>query len=112
MDFTTLMLQEDVLGPKILTRASAVQNLYWMMCNGIETYDQVVRAVELHDIEYNNKVTTYTCGEDEKTFKECCNGMSAENIKARYEVFQKIISEVVGEQDFSSIDRSLQGEGR
>lgn len=112
MDFTTLMLQEDVLGPKILTRSSAVQNLYWMMCNGIETYDEVVRAAELHDIEYNNKVTTYTCGEDEKTFKECCNGMSAENIKARYEVFQKIISEVVGTENFASINQSLQTEGQ
>jgi hypothetical protein len=38
--------------------------------------------------------------------------MSAENIKARYEVFQKIISEVVGEENFSSIDQSLQTEGQ
>ena len=34
---------------KTLTRASAVQNLYWMMCNGVDTYEQVVRAVELHE---------------------------------------------------------------
>ena len=112
MDFMTLMIEENILDYKCLTRASAVQNLYWMMCNGIDTYEQVVNAVEMHDTEYNNKTATYTCGDDEKTFKECCNGMSAENIKARYEVLKKIISTVVGEEDFSSIDQSLQTEGQ
>ena len=112
MDFMTLMVEENILDYKCLTRASAVQNLYWMMCNGIDTYEQVVNAVELQDTEYNNKTATYTCGDDEKTFKECCNGMSAENIKARYEVLKKIISTVVGEENFSSIDQSLQTEGQ
>ena len=112
MDFMTLMVEENILDYKCLTRASAVQNLYWMMCNGVDTYEQVVNAVELHDTEYNNKTTTYTCGDDEKTFKECCNGMSAENIKARYEVLKKIISTVVGEENFSSIDQSLQIQGQ
>ena len=112
MDFMTLMVEENILDYKCLTRASAVQNLYWMMCNGIDTYEQVVNAVELQDTEYNNKTATYTCGDDEKTFKECCNGMSAENIKARYEVLKKIISTVVGEENFSSIDQSLQIQGQ
>ena len=112
MDFMTLMIEENILDYKCLTRASAVQNLYWMMCNGIDTYEQVVNAVELQDTEYNNKTATYTCGDDEKTFKECCNGMSAENIKARYEVLKKIISTVVGEENFSSIDQSLQIQGQ
>ena len=112
MDFMTLMVEENILDYKCLTRASAVQNLYWMMCNGVDTYEQVVNAVELHDTEYNNKTTTYTCGDDEKTFKECCNGMSAENIKARYEVLKKIISTVIGEENFSSIDQSLQIQGQ
>ena len=112
MDFMTLMVEENIMDYKCLTRASAVQNLYWMMCNGIDTYEQVVNAVELQDTEYNNKTATYTCGDDEKTFKECCNGMSAENIKARYEVLKKIISTVVGEENFSSIDQSLQIQGQ
>ena len=98
MDFTTLMIQEEVLGNnnfKPFTRTSAVQNLYWMMCNGLETYDQVVAAVKLHDSAYNDKNRTFTCGDDYKTFKECCNGMSAENLKARYTVFNEIINKVV-----------------
>ena len=96
MDFITLMLQEEILDEKSLTRTSAVQNLYWMMCNGVETYDQVVHAVELHDAAYTNKDRTFTCGDDEKTFKECCNGMSGENLKARHIIFGEIIEEVVG----------------
>ena len=97
MDFTTLMIQEEVLGNnnfKPFTRTSAVQNLYWMMCNGLETYDQVVAAVKLHDSAYNDKNRTFICGDDHKTFKECCNGMSAENLKARYTVFNEIINKV------------------
>ena len=62
MDFMTLMVEENILDYKCLTRASAVQNLYWMMCNGVDTYEQVVNAVELQDTEYNNKTATYTCG--------------------------------------------------
>ena len=95
MDFTTLMIQEEILEAKSLTRTSAVQNLYWMMCNGLETYDQVVAAVELHETAYNDKNRTFICGDDHKTFKECCNGMSAENLKARYTVFNEIINKVV-----------------
>jgi len=96
MDFMTLMIQENILEVKTLTRASAVQNLYWMMCNGVDTYEQVVRAVELHNTAYTDKDRTFTCGEDDKTFKECCNGMSGENLKARHIVFNEIIEKVVG----------------
>ena len=96
MDFMSQMIQEEILDVKTLTRASAVQNLFWMMCNGVDTYDQVVRAVELHNTAYNDKNRTFTCGEDDKTFKECCNGMSGENLKARHIVFNEIIEKVVG----------------
>ena len=105
MDFTTLMLQEEILEAKSLTRTSAVQNLYWMMCNGLETYDQVVAAVELHETAYSDKDRTFVCGDDEKTFKECCGGMSAENLRARYTVFTEIIEKVTDNNinDLSSL---------
>ena len=106
MDFMTLLIQEEILDLKALTRASAVQNLYWMMCHGIDTYDQVVRAVELHNAAYIDKDRTFTCGEDDKTFKECCNGMSAENLKVRHTVFNEIIEKVVGTNniDFTALN--------
>ena len=109
MDFTTLMLQEEILEAKSLTRTSAVQNLYWMMCNGLETYDQVVAAVELHETAYNDKNRTFICGDDHKTFKECCNGMSAENLKARYTVFNEIINKVApNTNNFTALNEEFQ----
>lgn len=112
MDFTTLMIQEEVLGKdnfKPFTRTSAVQNLYWMMCNGLETYDQVVAAVELHETAYNDKNRTFICNDEHKTFKECCNGMSAENLKVRYTVFNEIIEKVIGSNpnNLSTISKSF-----
>lgn len=95
MDFIIGMLQEEILEAKSITRTSAVQNLYWMMCNGIDTFEQAVSAVELHEVAYNDKNRTFTCGDDDKTFKECCNGMSAENLKARHIVLNEIIEKIV-----------------
>jgi len=110
MDFITLMIQENILDEKILTRSSAVQNLYWMMCNGIDTYDQAVTAIELHNDAYTNKDRTFVCGDDEKTFKECCNGMSGENLKARHIVFEEIITKIVGSNvnNYSSLNVEFQ----
>ena len=110
MDFITLMIQENILDEKILTRSSAVQNLYWMMCNGIDTYDQAVDAVELHNNAYINKSRTFVCGDEDKIFKECCNGMSGENLKARHIVFKEIITKIVGSNvnDYSSLNAEFQ----
>ena len=118
MDFTILMLQQEVLGKakeggapitKPLTRPSAVQNLYWMMCNGLETYDQVVAAVKLHEKAYNDRNRTFTCGDDYKTFKECCNGMSGENLKARHTVLNEIIDKVVpNTNNFTALNEEFQ----
>ena len=109
MDFISRMLSEEILEEKILTRASAVQNLFWLMCNGIDTYDQVVSAVELHNAAYTDKNRTFVCGEDEKTFKECCNGMSAENLTSRYEIFKEILDKVTntGTNNFSSLNQQF-----
>lgn len=108
MDFITLMIQEEILEEKTLTRASAVQNLYWMMCNGIDTYEQAVSAVEQHNKAYNDKSRTFTCGEDDKTFKECCNGMSAENLEVRYIILNEIVEKVTGRSNnFSNLNKEF-----
>jgi hypothetical protein len=107
MDFISSMIAEEILEEKILTRASAVQNLYWMLCNGIETYDQAVTAVELHNDAYADKSRTFACGEDDKTFRECCNGMSAENLSVRYVILKEIVDEVSNRNtsNFSSLNQ-------
>jgi len=108
MDFITLMIQEEILEEKVLTRASAVQNLYWMMCNGIDTYEQAVSAVEQHNKAYNDKSRTFVCGEDDKNFKECCNGMSAENLEVRYIILNEIVEKVIGRStNFSNLNKEF-----
>lgn len=109
MDFISNMISEEILEKKVLTRASAVQNLFWMMCNGVDTYDQAVTAVELHNTAYNNKTLFFACGDDEKTFKECCNGMSAENLSVRYTVLKEIIEKVTEKKlnDFSALNEEF-----
>lgn len=94
MDFISQMIDDKILDVKVLTRSSAVQNLYWMMCNGVDTYEQAVAAVEAHEKAYKNKDLTYTCGDDEKTFKECCNGMSKENLEFRHIIFSEILEKL------------------
>jgi hypothetical protein len=109
MDFISSMIAEEILEEKVLTRASAVQNLYWMLCNGVETYDQAVAAVELHNDAYTAKSRTFACGEDDKTFRECCNGMSAENLSVRYVILKEIIDEVSNSNasNFSSLNQQF-----
>lgn len=94
MDFVSKMIDEKVLDEKSLTRNSAVQNLFWMLQNGLETYDQVVEATLLHEKAYQNKNRTY--GDDEKTFKICCDGLGKDNIEFRYEVLSEILEKVTG----------------
>ena len=86
------MIDEKVLEEKYLARNSAVQNLFWMLRNGLETYDQVVEATLLHEKAYQNKVDTY--GDDEKTFKICCDGLGKDNIEFRYEILSEILEKV------------------
>ena len=75
-----------------LKTKSLTQNLFWMMCNGIDTYPQAVEVVKLHQEAYANSNLTY--GPDEATFKNACSGSSAANIEFRYIVLKGIIDEV------------------
>lgn len=94
MDFISQMIEDEILDEKCLVRSSAVQNLYWLMCNGVDTYEQAVSAVEMHEQAYRDKDRTYTCGDDEKTFKECCDGKSKENFEFRYIIFSEILDKI------------------
>ena len=75
-----------------LKTKSLTQNLFWLMCNGIDTYPQAVEAVKLHQEAYANSNMTY--GPDEATFKNACSGSSAANIEFRYIILKGIIDEV------------------
>lgn len=80
-----------------LKTKSLTQNLFWLMCNGIDTYPQAVEAVKLHQEAYANSNKTY--GPDEATFKNACSGSSAANIEFRYIILKGIIDKVVKEPE-------------
>ena len=77
---------------KALKTKSLVQNLFWMMCNGIDTYAEAVEAVKLHQKAHANSILTY--GQDEATFKNACSGTSKANIEFRFIILKGIIDDV------------------
>ena len=90
---------------KLLKRKSLIQNLFFMIYNGLTTYEQVQAAVELHDKAYFDKKNTFypnwSDAETDKqfddlTFKNACEGSRAINMEFRYLQLTKIMSEVMG----------------
>ena len=72
---------------------SLVQNLFWMLCNGLQnSYDDVVKAVEIHQRYLKDVSLTYS--DDLATFYNACSGKSKKNIEFRYIVLSRIIEEV------------------
>ena len=90
---------------KLLKRKSLIQNLFFMIYNGLTTYEQVQAAVELHDKAYFDKKNTFypnwSDAETDKqfddlTFKNACEGSRSINMEFRYLQLTKIMSEVMG----------------
>ena len=90
---------------KLLKRKSLIQNLFFMIYNGLTTYEQVQAAVELHDKAYFDKKNIFypnwSDAETDKqfddlTFKNACEGSRAINMEFRYLQLTKIMSEVLG----------------
>ena len=58
---------------------SLVQNLFWMLCNGLQnSYDDVVKAVEIHQRYLKDVSLTYS--DDLATFYNACSGKSKKNM--------------------------------
>ena len=105
--FLDQMIDEKITkeDKKLLKRKSLIQNLFYMMYNGLTTYEQIQEAVELHDKAYFDKKNTFypnwSDAETDKqfddlTFKNACEGSRAINMEFRYLQLTKIMSEVMG----------------
>ena len=86
---------------KKLTTKVNLMNLFWMMCNGVDTYEQASLAVQLHQEAYANGIRCY--GDDEATFKTACQGSRKPNLEFRYIVLNEIIEEVVKQTTLSEV---------
>lgn len=92
-DFVDKMLDEgrEDISESDIIRKSSVTNLFWMMCNGIETYEQAVEVMCLY-IESRKDKTLIN--DDDNTFKYCCEGASQKNMQFRMIVLSEIVNEV------------------
>ena len=63
-----------------------------MMCNGLDTYEEVSIAANLH--RERVKDTSQTFAADRKTFWNACSGTSKPCLEYRYIVLTEIISQV------------------
>ena len=71
---------------------SLIQNLFWLMCNGIDTYQEFQLAVKYHQDAYSDANITYS--DDAATFKNACSGSTKKNIEFRYIILSRIVERV------------------
>jgi hypothetical protein len=92
-DFVDKMLDEgrEDISESDIIRKSSVTNLFWMMCNGIETYEQAVEVMCLYIQSIKDKDLI---NDDDNTFKYCCEGASQKNMQFRMIVLSEIVNEV------------------
>ena len=105
--FLDQMIDEKITkeDKKLLKRKSLIQNLFYMMYNGLTTYEEIQEAVELHDRAYFDKKNTFypnwsnaddDLQFDDLTFKNACEGSRAINMEFRCLQLNKIISQILG----------------
>ena len=81
----------EELNEKVILRRSSVMNLFWMINNGIDTYDQAVEALHLHEEAYTDKDLR---NDADESYKWACGGTGAKNMEFRMQVLPEIVSKV------------------
>lgn len=93
-DYINQMIVDEELGEKseeILTRKSSVTNLFWMLNNGIDSYDEAIEAMILHENAFKDKDRR---NDADETFKWACGGTGAKNMEFRMEILPEIVTKV------------------
>ena len=95
-EYLPRMVDDEILGSKgsrKIKRNSAVQNLLWMMCNGLDpSYDSCVSAMILAEQKYCSSKRYPDI--DDKSFKDSCEGMNKECMEIRQMTLNSVIEEV------------------
>ena len=81
----------EELSEDVILRKSSVTNLFWMINNGIDTYDQAVEALHLHEEAYKNKDLR---NDADESYKWACNGIGVKNMEFRMKVLPEIVAKV------------------
>lgn len=81
----------EKLNEKVILRKSSVMNLFWMIINGIDTYDQAVEALYLHEEAYTDKDLR---NDADESYRWACGGTGAKHMEFRMQVLPEIVSKV------------------
>jgi anaerobic ribonucleoside-triphosphate reductase len=78
---------------KDITMPSFVQNLYWMMCNGLQEYEDVFAATVLHkDVRKDSS----RVDDDGNNYVWACGGTGTKNNAFKMEVLTEILDKTSG----------------
>lgn len=81
----------EELTEKVILRKSSVMNLFWMINNGIDTYDRAVEALHQHEEAYTDKDLR---NDADESYKWACGGTGTKNMEFRMQVLPEIVSKV------------------
>ena len=87
--------KEEGIDDKMLT-ASTMQNLYWMMTNGLTEYEDAVVAVKMHT---KAKTMTKYINREGNNFAWACGSTSAKHNQMRLKVFSDIFDRLEIEKE-------------
>lgn len=98
-DYLPKMIEDEILGQgngRKIRRNSAIHNLLWMMCNGLDrSYESCVAAMKLSEDNYSStKTYTVPTSKEQKSFRESCEGMNTDCMRIRDIVLSDIIKQV------------------
>lgn len=101
-EYLPKMISDEILGSgndKKVKRTSAIQNLLWMLVNGLNpSYECVVDAMKEAEKEYEShrrhNVRYRTEDSDKMSFKESCTAMNKECMNIREKILQDVIATV------------------
>jgi hypothetical protein len=93
-DYIIKMIDDnwEDLPQSAIIRKSSVTNLFWMMCNGIETYEQAVEAMYFHEESFKDKTLV---NDEDNTYKWACGGTGLKNMEFRMKVLPDIIEKTL-----------------
>ena len=82
----------EELTEKVILRKSSVMNLFWMINNGIDTYNRAVEALHQHEEAYTDKDLR---NDADESYKWACGGTGTKNMEFRMQVLPEIVEKVV-----------------
>ena len=82
----------EELTEKVILRRSSIMNLFWMINNGIDTYERAVESLHLHEEAYTDKDLR---NDSDESYKWACGGTGTKNMEFRMQVLPEIVEKVV-----------------